>query len=392
MARYAVVGAGLTGTTAAVRLTELGHSVEVFEASFQPGGQLVTLDQSGVLQDAFGAHIFHTRDAAVWRFANRYARFIPYRHRVLAQIASADGQRLLAWPPQIAELKTLSEWQDIERELSVTTPPDPRAAQDLESWTIQLFGPTLYSLFIKEYSQKQWGKAAGLISSAWAPKRLELRTDGYQDFFRDPYQGWPAGGYSAMFAHMLDGLTVNYGVRVSVGSINQFGRFAGWIITSPLDNFFENSLGPLEWRGVAVRHEYHDTQDETTLPAAVINNCTAEVPFTRRYETKWMSGQQCPGSVVSTEFPNSGDRHYPVYDVCGRNRRLSSRYCDLLRQFSDQMIPAGRLATFSYINMDQAVRQGMNAARRLAAAPASPSRARSQRTRTRGAMLEEPYT
>jgi UDP-galactopyranose mutase len=358
-----------------VCLTEQGHSVEVFEASSQPGGQLVTLDEGGVLQDAFGAHIFHTEDLASWKFVNRYANFIPYRHRVLAQIASADGPRLLVWPPQVAELETLGEWPGIQHELSEAASPDPRVARDLESWTIRVFGPTLYSLFIKEYSEKQWGRPASLISSAWAPKRLELRSDGYLDFFRDSYQGWPSGGYSTMFAHMLDGLTVNYGVHVCAANIDRIGGFDGWIITGPLDSFFENSLGPLEWRGITVDHEFHEEGSGKFLPAPVVNNCTPEVSFTRRYESKWMSGQECRGTVVSTEYPNSIERYYPVYDVDGCNQRLGVRYRNLLHKFgAGRMIPAGRLATFSYINMDQAVRQGMNAARRLVALSTSLSR------------------
>jgi UDP-galactopyranose mutase len=55
-----------------------------------------------------------------------------------------------------------------------------------------------------------------------------------------------------------------------------------------------------------------------------------------------------------------------VDDAAGENR---ARHRDLVKQVREQVpdaVLAGRLATYSYIDMDQAVMQGLNAARKIA--------------------------
>ncbi|MDI1249610.1 MAG: protoporphyrinogen oxidase, partial [Lacunisphaera sp.] len=50
--RIAIVGAGITGLTAAFRLHQQGHAVTVFERNAQPGGSVRTLRENGYLIEA----------------------------------------------------------------------------------------------------------------------------------------------------------------------------------------------------------------------------------------------------------------------------------------------------------------------------------------------------
>ncbi len=54
----AVVGAGLAGLTAALRLTEAGHQVKVFERYPRPGGLARVMEVEGELLEAFYHHLF----------------------------------------------------------------------------------------------------------------------------------------------------------------------------------------------------------------------------------------------------------------------------------------------------------------------------------------------
>ena len=133
------------------------------------------------------------------------------------------------------------------------------------------------------------------------------------------------------------------------------------VLTSALDELFDEALGRLPWRGVRLVHRWVPGVDHV-LAAAVVNHPGDDQPYTRRIETKWMSGQTGPGTVVSEEIPGSDARHYPVDDAAGDNRALAARYTRLVSaELGDNVLLAGRLATYSYIDMDQAVRQGLNA-------------------------------
>ena len=59
----AVVGAGLAGLTAALRLTEAGHNVQVYERYPRPGGLARVMEVGGEPLEAFYHHLF-TSDTA----------------------------------------------------------------------------------------------------------------------------------------------------------------------------------------------------------------------------------------------------------------------------------------------------------------------------------------
>lgn len=355
--RVLIVGSGLTGATAAHALHTGGHKVEVFESGPVWGGQLRTETANNILYEPHGAHIFHTKDEQVWRLFNSLVTVLPYRHRVMTEV----NGRLLAWPPQVSELRQLSEWRTIAEELDAR--PSRYRTDNFESWCLDVMGAQLYSWFVEPYTRKQWGVDPASLSASWAPKRLELRDDDYLDLFRDPYQGWPEGGYSRVVDGLLAAIPVHLGSRVTASNVGELAKgFDRVIVTAPLDDFFGDALGQLPWRGVRLESTYHPGLDHV-LPCGVVNHPGLDEHYTRRIETKWMSGQTQLGTVVSKEFPGHTARHYPIDDAEGVNRRLASAYLHLLTsELGPRFLAAGRLATYTYIDMDQSMRQGLNAA------------------------------
>jgi UDP-galactopyranose mutase len=357
-----VVGGGLAGATVANLLAGAGRAVEVVEADPTWGGQLRTASANGVLYEPTGAHIFHTTDTGVWELVTAMVTMRPYRHLVKAEVFG----RTLSWPPQVSELRELRRWPAIERELALR--PEVPRPDSFETWCVDLMGETLYREFIEGYTRKQWGEEPRNLAAVWAPRRIELRTDGYRYLFRDPHQGWPEGGYTGLVDALLAPVPVSLGQRVTVADWDALCRGADAVVlTCALDEFFAESLGRLPWRGVALRSQYLPGT-EHLLPCGVLNTPSPDVPYTRAIETKWMSGQSGPGTVVSYEYPGAPARHYPVDDVAGANRRLQRRYDKELAGLpGPPRHTAGRLATYSYIDMDQVIRQGMNTARRILA-------------------------
>ncbi|MFJ2607541.1 UDP-galactopyranose mutase [Streptomyces sp. NPDC091279] len=358
--KVTIIGSGLAGATAAAALHDAGADVRVLEQSPVWGGQLRTEHAGGILYEPHGAHILHTTDRQVWDFVTDRVEMLPYRHRVMTEV----DDRVLSWPPQISELEQLPQWADIRRELD-QCPRTPRTT-NFETWCEDIMGPTLYALFIRPYTIKQWGTDPRELAAQWAPKRIELRVDGYRDLFRDPYQGWPRGGYLTLIDALLGGVPVELGAPVDAENVAERTRGADAVVlTAPLDVFFRHALGELPWRGVRLESHFIPGADHV-LPCGVVNHPGLDQTYTRRIETKWMSGQTREGTVVSYEYPGAPARHYPVDDVEGKNRGLAHDYRALVAQeLGPRVHLAGRLATYTYIDMDQAIRQGLNAAARI---------------------------
>jgi UDP-galactopyranose mutase len=76
-----------------------------------------------------------------------------------------------------------------------------------------------------------------------------------------------------------------------------------------------------------------------------------------------MSGQSAvSGTMVTYEFPTDKLKHYPVDDAEGKNRSRANKLKLTLREQYPNAVVAGRLANYVYINTDQAIMQGLNAA------------------------------
>jgi UDP-galactopyranose mutase len=359
----AVVGAGLSGAAAAWLLTRRGFTVEVYEEAHVVGGHVRTEWFRGIPYEPHGAHIFHTDHRRVWNIVSRAVEFAPYRHRVRTRLRG----RLVSWPPQKAELCALADFADIARELA--NRPGTVDASDFESYCISVLGPTLYAESVRDYTEKQWGRHPRTLSVTVAKGRVELRDDGCVDFFRDSYQGWPRRGYGELVEALLGRAVVHLGCKITVADLPGMTR-AGQpvIVTSALDDFL-GEPGALQWRGVRLQPVY---MPETTLAqgAMVINEPAAAIPWTRSIETKWALRElhDRPGTVVLREYPGAPAKHYPVLDSAGENRRTQQELEHRLRGLSRNPIhPAGRLATYSYINMDAAILSGLRVAEKIAA-------------------------
>ena len=359
--RVAIVGAGWAGAVTAERLGAGGVDVEVFERAANVGGHSRSETLNGVVYEPNGAHIFHTSNEDVAAYVQRFGLSRPYGHAVKAQvhICGDDAPTLLSWPPQLEELRDLPVWPTVEKELA-DLPKEP-AGEDFETFVKSLMGTTLYNLFIRDYTAKQWGRPATELSSSFAPKRVELRDDGYRRLFRDRWEFFPADGMNSVIESVLAKSSVTCGAEVLLDDLVGIqSEFDAIIVTAPLDRLLGRD-GELEWRGIHLRSRYVPVEgpEETLTAAYVVNWPDAQYPFTRTVETKHATGQRIGGTVVSEEYPGAPARHYPVPTVDRRFEKLNERYKDEVRAALDRPVYfCGRLANYLYINQDQAIEQG----------------------------------
>jgi UDP-galactopyranose mutase len=354
-----VVGTGLTAAVATNELLRNGWEVTMVEAQQKVGGNVVPATINGLFFEPDGPHIIHTenQEAAAW--LGFYVKLNGYVHRVVADTEIG----YLAWPPQVNELKNTILWPQIRAELTDRPKkPDPT---NFETYAVGLMGRTLYHLFIRDYTRKQWGREPYELASSFAPKRIDLRTDDYLPLFRDALQGWPLGGWQPVIERLLRGVTsIQLGYHAVADSIEP-SQFTAVLVTCPLDDFLGDE--PLEWRGIRTESVWYPSATGNQLPAPTVNCPSPDVPYTRISETPQMSGQTyAQGTVLTYEFPGAKARHYPVDDAAGVNRqRANDMRKRLTTDYGYNVVAAGRLATYSYINMDQAIVQGLHAARKM---------------------------
>jgi len=319
-----------------------------------------------VLYEPHGSHIFHTEDQEVWELANAMTPFNDYRHRVDINV---EG-RILNWPILLSDIDRQSRGEEIKAELEARRDVDAAAraeASNFEEWCLELMGPILYERYIKPYTEKQWGRPAHTLSAQWAPRRVSVRWDNDPYLFPDPYQGWPAGpnGYTDLIDGLLDHelIGLRTGIDVTLEDLEAHAREVeadSIVLTCPLDVFAGERFGRLDWRGIIVRN-VHIPHVEHAQGAMVVNYPGLEYPFIRIHETKHASRQQCEGTVLGFEFTNAPTRYYPI--ELPENRALNDRYQDFLREEigRDRVHFAGRLANYLYIDMDDCMRQALDA-------------------------------
>ena len=370
--RIAIVGAGWTGAVAGRLLTDGGFAVEVMEKAGVVGGHSRAETMNGVVYEPNGAHIFHTSNAAVNEFVNAHGLTRPYDHKVLTEVyLSPDDDdhegRLLSWPPQVSELMELPVWAAVERELA-SLPPEP-VGDNFEDYVVSMMGRTLYDLFIRDYTAKQWGRPATELSARFAPKRVELRRDGHRGLFRDRWQYFPPNGINEVIESVLTGVAVTLDSEITVDDADDLGAvYDAVIVTAALDDF-ARCPGELEWRGIEMVSRFEPTDDPggVATPAYVVNRPSLRVPHTRTVETKHATGQQIGGTVVSEEMPGAPRRHYPVLTADGANERRNAELADeIAARFAIPVYFAGRLATYRYIDQDEAIADAMAVADRVA--------------------------
>lgn len=357
---YLIVGAGLFGSTFAYMARKAGKSCLVIDKRPHTGGNIYCEDVDGIHVHKYGAHIFHTKNREVWQFVNSLAEFNRYTN---SPIANYKG-RLYNLPfnmntfYQMWGVKTPAE--ALAKINEQRAEMNGREPQNLEEQAISLVGRDIYETLIKGYTEKQWGRKCTDLP-AFIIKRLPVRLTFDNNYFSDPYQGIPIGGYNVLTAKLLDGIEV----RTNTDFFQQrdyFESLADRIVyTGAIDEYFGYSLGKLDWR--TIRFEEQRLDIPSFQGNAVVNYTEAEVPFTRIIEHKHFEFGTQPFTVISREYSSewTGDAE-PFYTVNDdRNNRLAAQYKELAAH-EPRIIFGGRLAEYKYYDMDQVIASALAAA------------------------------
>lgn len=363
-----LVGAGLSGAVIGRHLAEAGHRITIVDARDHVAGNCHTERdaETGVMVHVYGPHIFHTDDAEVWDYVNRFETFQPYKNRV--KTTSRDPQGELGVFSLPVNLHTINQFfrktlrpdearAFITEEQADTSIADP---QTFEEQALRFVGRDLYEAFFKGYTIKQWGVQPSELPASIL-KRLPLRFNYDDNYFFHRFQGMPENGYTAMVERILDHPAIELQLGTSFRR-DQAGEYDHVFYSGPLDGWFDYELGRLGYRTLDFeRFSYQGDYQG----CAVMNYGEVDVPYTRITEHKhfapWESHE---GSVCYREFSRACTPedipYYPIRQV--REKALLADY--VARAEAEQGVTfVGRLGTYRYLDMDVTIREALDAAR-----------------------------
>lgn len=354
LGKILVVGAGLLGSTYAHEMAKKGYEIDVIEKRDHVGGNIYTFEMEDIQVHKYGAHIFHTHDKKIWDYVQQFATF---NHYINSPIANYKGE-IYNLPfnmntfSRMWGIKNPKEAQKIIKAQRSAIGGHP---QNLEEQAISLVGIDIYEKLIKGYTEKQWGKKA-VDLPAFIIKRLPVRMTYDNNYFNDPYQGIPIGGYTQIIEKMLGHESINGQLNTDFFDQKDYylNNYDQILYTGMIDQFFDYQLGDLEYRSLRFETQILDT--ENFQGNAVVNYTDAETPYTRVIEHKHFEFGKQEKTVITYEYPatykRGGEAYYPVNNLANNN--LYAQYQKLTKEFPN-VIFAGRLAQYRYYDMHHVI-------------------------------------
>ncbi|MDO5294914.1 MAG: UDP-galactopyranose mutase [bacterium] len=376
-----VVGSGLAGSVLARKIAE-EKDAEVFvieRRNHIAGNVYDEIDHQGIRIQRYGPHTFHTSKERIKEFVTAYTELLPYKLKCQVSIEGT----LTTSPFNFCTIDQFYEKQEAKelKEMLLHRYPEKQAyiIELLQSSNqkIRAFAEFLYQKDYKLYTAKQWGMDPEKIDPSIL-KRVPIILDETDTYFRDCYEGVPKGGFTQFVYNLLDHKNIHVTLNRDALEEISFDRkekrvlYNGQddlvIYTGELDQLFEYKYGTLPYRSLEFEYRYYNKK---SYQDAAIVAYPGEEKYTRITEyTKLPYQQVGEKTVISLEYPCAHNRqqdratepYYPV--ITKESTMIYKKYLDHAKQYSN-LILCGRLAEFSYYNMDQVIERALEVADRM---------------------------
>lgn len=361
---FTIVGCGLFGCVCADLLTKKGFTVLIIEKSNHIGGTCYTENINGINVHKYGAHIFRTNDPAIFSYFSSFAEFnnfvnspIAIYHNHAYNLPFNMNTFSEVWgvykPDSVAELIN----RDKDHSLG------DRKPVNLEEQAISLVGKTIYKMFIKEYTEKQWGRPCSDLPPE-IMRRIPIRLTFDNNYYNDRFQGIPIGGYTQIFEKMIKGCKIVLNEDFLKNKEYYKSISDKVIFTGPIDEYFGCCYGRLQYRSLLFKEQLFPVGNYQGN--AVLNYTDSSVPYTRTIEHKHFEHTICNFTIVSFEYPKSwepGD--YPFYPINdAKNNELYCQYLGLAKN-EENVFFGGRLGQYKYFDMQDSIKAAFELVEKL---------------------------
>ena len=360
--RILIIGTGLSGAVIAERFANLNNrNILMIEKRNHIGGNCYDYidEDTGILLNKYGAHLFHTNSDKVWDYINKFDEWIRWDHQVVCYV---DNK----YVPLPVNINTVNKLLNLnikdETEMNewlVKTQIKYDKIDNSEKMGKSRVGEDLYNKLFKDYTFKQWNKhAEDLDPSILA--RIPVRNNFDNRYFSDKYQALPKHGYTKFIKNLLNHKNIEVKTNLDYLDFIKTNKevFDIIIFTGPIDTFYnDDKLEKLEYRSINFEIEKIKNINYYQ-PNSVVNYSSSEIEFTRIVEYKHFLNQKSKDTIIVKETTtNIGEPYYPVLNE--KNINLFKKYKEKSEKESNIHF-LGRLANYKYFNMDEAILNSLN--------------------------------
>lgn len=369
---YIIVGAGITGITAAEQLANVyDKKVLLIDKNDHIGGNCYDYyDESGILVHKYGPHIFHTNNEEVYSYLSLFTTWNVYNHKLVCNI----NNTVIPVPFNLISIdKTM---QDDNQKITTallteyivndTLPLDK--LKESKNPDIQKLVSYVNENIYTPYVKKIYGVDPEKICEVDGVN-INITISYDCRYYQDKYQAVPSNGYTSMFENMLSNHNINillehdYNDIISIDLKNKKVYFndeeytGQLIFTGMIDEFFNYCYGKLPYRSIVYMNETVDQIHFQENASIIYPN---DYHFTEITEYKYITGQHARNTTIQFAFPTDYNPKYdetniPYYPIITEeNMELFRKYEKLTEKFP-QITFMGRLCNYKHLNMDEAV-------------------------------------
>ncbi|MGL4343301.1 MAG: UDP-galactopyranose mutase [Metamycoplasmataceae bacterium] len=373
------MGAGISGATLARVLAENNFEVEIHEKRSEVGGHIYDYQNENILIQKYGPHIFHTSKKNVIDFIDKFWELNEYKNVVKGYVKN----NLIPIPFNFESIDICfqEEADEIKKILLEEYPNRPSVPilelENNKNPLIKKVSSFIYENIFQNYTTKMWGLKPNEIDRS-VTARIPVILSYYNRYFTDTYEGVPKEGFTQSVKNILNHKNIKL---ITNSDANKFISFSSdkvifngqenvlVVYTGPIDVLFNNKYGILDYRSLKI--EISKLDQENFQECAVINY-PAHPTMTRITEFKNFYPEKPPLSYtfISKEFPgtyhpndiNFNEPYYPL--ATDEARKKYQKYLTDAQKYTN-LFMLGRLAKFKYINMDQAIDEALEEAKRI---------------------------
>lgn len=375
---YIIIGAGITGITAAEQLANVyDKQVLLIDKNDHIGGQCYDYyNDDGILIHKYGPHIIHTNNETVYNYLSLFTNWNTYNHKIVTK----KDDLLIPTPFNLISIEKCMPIisQDITSILLNDYLVNDRISlnklKESDKPLIQELVKYIENNVYLPFLEKKYGASYDKLDENLLDNEVMAITYDCR-CYQEMHQIIPSNGYTMMFENMLsnhnitillekdfnDIISIDYSTKKIYYNDEEFkGKI---IYTGMIDEFFRYKYGKLDYRSAVLMEETIDRiffQENAT-----INYPSNKTHFSRITEYKYLTGQQTNNTTIQFEFPIDYNPEYtesniPYYPLLTKkNIELYNKYKELTKEYP-QIIFIGRLAQFNDINMDEAVLRALD--------------------------------